>query len=120
MKKFSSEEQKQKRLIYDSMSARGRKWVDKIGYDNWDPFMKPKEPPFMKGFDLKAELPENPLELYHFFMKETTGENPEINVSEHYKQAALDACQTIKQFEERVRAYHDVYVWYKSKKERIA
>ena len=33
-----------KKAIFDGMSRRGQKWVLKIGYENWDPFEKPKDP----------------------------------------------------------------------------
>ena len=41
---FSEDEQTQKRLFYERMSPRRRRFVDRIGYDNWDPFEAPKEP----------------------------------------------------------------------------
>ena len=34
----------QKRLMYEKLSPRRRKFVDKIGYANWDPFQKPFDP----------------------------------------------------------------------------
>ena len=118
MKELTPEEEKQKRLIYESMSARGRKWVRKIGYDNWDPFMKPKEPPFMKEFDKKSDLPESPLELYHFFMKDRLETGQDEDYGEQYKQGLFEATQMIKQFEERLRAFSDFYLWYQAKKEQ--
>ena len=33
-----------KKAIFDGMSRRGQKWVLKVGYENWDPFEKPKDP----------------------------------------------------------------------------
>jgi hypothetical protein len=33
-----------KKAIFDGMSRRAQKWVLKIGYENWDPFEKPKDP----------------------------------------------------------------------------
>jgi hypothetical protein len=33
-----------KKAIFDGMSRRGQQWVLKIGYENWDPFEKPKDP----------------------------------------------------------------------------
>lgn len=33
-----------KRTMYERMSRRGKKWVDKIGYENWDPLAEPKHP----------------------------------------------------------------------------
>ncbi len=33
-----------KRQLYESMKPRRRKFVDKIGYENWDPLAPPKDP----------------------------------------------------------------------------
>ena len=45
MKELSTEEIAQrKRAIFDSMSPRGRKRIERIGYDKWDPFIEPKDP----------------------------------------------------------------------------
>lgn len=41
---FSREEDEQKRLYYERMSPRRRRFVDRIGFENWDPFEAPKEP----------------------------------------------------------------------------
>ena len=40
-----TEEQEQlKREIYERMNPRRRKFIDRIGYDEWDPFQKPNDP----------------------------------------------------------------------------
>jgi len=41
---FTREEDEQKRLYYERMSPRRRRFVDRIGFENWDPFEAPKEP----------------------------------------------------------------------------
>lgn len=41
---LSAEEARFKREIYEKMSPRRRKFVDRLGYDLWDPFQKPKDP----------------------------------------------------------------------------
>lgn len=33
-----------KQYMYDKMSKRRRKFVDRMGYDNWDPFAAPFDP----------------------------------------------------------------------------
>ena len=42
--KLTADEERQKREIYEKMNPRRRKFVDRIGYDNWDPFQKPNDP----------------------------------------------------------------------------
>ncbi|MDL2207294.1 hypothetical protein LJC09_05375 [Desulfovibrio sp. OttesenSCG-928-F20] len=41
---FSTEELAMKRLFYERMSERRRRFVNRIGFENWDPFEAPKEP----------------------------------------------------------------------------
>jgi hypothetical protein len=41
---MTEEHEVQKKAIYDTMSPRRRKFVDRIGYDRWNPFAEPKEP----------------------------------------------------------------------------
>ena len=41
---LTPEEEASKRQMYESLKPRGRKWVDRIGYDKWDPFQKPNDP----------------------------------------------------------------------------
>jgi hypothetical protein len=42
--RLTDEETAQKRAIYESIKPNRRKFIDKLGYDNWDPFQKPFEP----------------------------------------------------------------------------
>ena len=45
MTKLSPEEvERRKQAIFASLSARGRRYVEKVGYDKWDPFEEPKDP----------------------------------------------------------------------------
>jgi hypothetical protein len=41
---LSPEHEAQKKVIYEKMAPRRRKFIDKIGYDRWDPFAEPKHP----------------------------------------------------------------------------
>jgi len=44
MAKLTPEEEKKKRAIFDGMSPKTQKRILKRGYEEWDPFMMPKEP----------------------------------------------------------------------------
>ena len=43
--RLNEEQEQLKREIYERMNPRRRKFVDRIGYDNWDPFQKPSSRP---------------------------------------------------------------------------
>ncbi len=36
--------EEQKRMMYEGMSPRRRRFVDRIGYENWDPYQAPFDP----------------------------------------------------------------------------
>ncbi len=42
--KTLSDAEFQKQTIYEAMTPRRRKFIDRIGYDKWDPFQEPKDP----------------------------------------------------------------------------
>ena len=44
MRKLSPEDEERKKFIFDSMSPRRQKHILKKGYDQWDPFIEPKDP----------------------------------------------------------------------------
>jgi hypothetical protein len=118
MSNLTPEEEERKRLIFEGMSPRRRKQIEKRGYDKWDPFLKPKEPPFVKGFEDKAGLPENPLELYHYYLTHGLKDQSPEDLSEEYLQGVVEACRTVKIHEERLRGYCDFYSWYSLEKAR--
>jgi len=41
---LSPEEEKRKKAIFESMSARSRKRILDKGYESWDPFLMPNDP----------------------------------------------------------------------------
>lgn len=41
---LTEEQELLKREIYERMNPRRRKFIDRIGYDEWDPFQKPNDP----------------------------------------------------------------------------
>ena len=52
---LTPEEEASKRQMYESLKPRGRKWVDRIGYDKWDPFQKPNDP-----LDIRQDVTKRP------------------------------------------------------------
>ena len=43
-RELTAEEEKLKRDLYEKIPPRRRKFIDRIGYENWDPFPEPNEP----------------------------------------------------------------------------
>ena len=87
-----TEEQEQlKREIYERMNPRRRKFIDRIGYDEWDPFQKPNDP-----MDIRV------------FMH-SLGERTEGN---DFNKGALDCALGIVNRDERYLGIYEFCVWY--------
>jgi len=41
---YTPEEEVLKKAIYDKLAPRRRKYIDRVGYDNWDPYQAPFDP----------------------------------------------------------------------------
>ena len=43
-RELTAEEEKLKRELYERIPPRRRKFIDRIGYEQWDPFPEPNDP----------------------------------------------------------------------------
>ena len=43
-RELTADEEKLKRDLYEKIPPRRRKFIDRIGYENWDPFPEPNDP----------------------------------------------------------------------------
>ena len=101
---FSPEEEEQKRLFYDRMSPRRRRFVDRIGYENWDPFEAPKEP-----MDIRTDVSQRTVqELVREFLHSV---DQEMRGGE-YARGATECALGIVAGQEKYRGILDFCVWY--------
>ncbi len=101
---FSSEEQEQKRLLYERMSPRRRRFIDRIGYDEWDPFEAPKEP-----MDIRTDVTARTIQdLVREFLKSSS---QEFHGGE-YARGATECAQGIVAGQEKYQGILDFCVWY--------
>lgn len=101
---FTPEEEAQKRYFYERMSPRRRRFVDRIGFENWDPFEAPKEP-----MDMRTDLTRRTVqELVRDFMKTAVGE---MHGGE-YARGAVECAVGIVAGQEKYRGVLDFCVWY--------
>ncbi|MES9995844.1 hypothetical protein [Desulfovibrio aminophilus] len=99
----------QKKLMYEKLAPRRRKFVDKIGYENWDPFQKPFDP-----IDIRRDVTgHTPQELYSAFIRSRP------------KPPTPDYASTIAEFtvvmihnSERMRPIYDFCLWYSTMLEK--
>ncbi|MGD9330485.1 MAG: hypothetical protein PVJ53_04180 [Desulfobacterales bacterium] len=99
------EAQERKRLIYDSLSPRNRKYIDRIGYEKWDPFEEPKDP-----IDIRRDTTRRTSQqLVREFLQSRPLDAPYSNA---YGRGVLDMCLGIINDDERYLAMLDFAVWY--------
>jgi hypothetical protein len=92
-----------KKAIFDGMSKRGQERVLKIGYENWDPFEKPKDP--RERIFSTASLQAGAL-VREYFM--SAGEKEESII---VGKELFELCLGFLQRESRARTIVDFCVW---------
>ncbi|MBO4313047.1 MAG: hypothetical protein J5838_02015 [Desulfovibrio sp.] len=102
---LTDEQAAAKRQIYDSMRPSRRKFVDRLGYDNWDPFQEPNHP-----LDMRVDAGMHTTEqLLNGFLKSIPREE---SVSAEYRKGALDAAMSVITKDEKYRGVFDFCLWY--------
>jgi hypothetical protein len=107
---MSSEEERKKREIFEGMSPRRQQRILKKGYDKWDPFLAPKEPPFYRTDSGKS--PPKEAELFSRFMQSLrdAGGQPDPPPPA-YVQGAREICTGLVRGEDRYRGMRDFCCW---------
>lgn len=94
----------QKRAIYERMSPRRRRFVDRIGFDKWDPFQEPKHP-----IEIRTEATQRTAqELYNAFF----AQNEVSNRNSAYNRGVHEFCMGIFGRDDRYRGMFDFCIWY--------
>ena len=101
-----NDQESQKRAIYESLSGRAKTFVDKIGYDKWDPFQKPNDPLDLRKFttDKTARA------MAMGFLQQRREEH----YSNRYAKAVLDMCMGLMDNDERYVAMYEFSRWYQN------
>ncbi|MBD5552817.1 MAG: hypothetical protein HDQ44_00615 [Desulfovibrio sp.] len=103
-RQLSSEQADFKRALYEKMKPRSRKFIDRIGYDNWDPFQEPKEP-----LDIRTDRTRRTLQqLLREFMAQNGGDNRD----RAWRAGASECALGIIQKDERYQGIFDFCLWY--------
>lgn len=100
-----NEEQKRlKKEIYERMNPRRRKFIDKIGFDQWDPFQEPKEP-----LDMRKDRTNRTLqELIRDFMRQNNGSERDLA----WQKGAMECALGIIRRDEKYQGIFDFCLWY--------
>jgi hypothetical protein len=106
MDKFTPDEiEKKKKAIFDAMGKRGQKQIIKKGYENWEPFQKPKDP-----IDIRKEKSNRTTQQ---LIREFLSSVPHESYSNAFAQGALDMALGIVNNEERIRGMFEFALWYR-------
>jgi len=105
MEKFSEEHiEERKRAMFEDLSPRQRKYVDRIGYEAWNPFQEPKDP-----IDIRKDKTKRTAQmLVREFLQSRSSEE----YSNTYGRGVLDICLGIINNDERYPAMFEFSGWY--------
>ena len=100
----ASEIEERKKAIFDTMSERGRKRILKKGYEDWDPFIAPKDP-----IDIRTDKTQRTTQdLVRMFLRRC----PADRYSNAYGQGVFDMCHGIINNDDRIIAMFEFSQWY--------
>ena len=110
-RQLTPEEEKLKRDLYEKIPPRRRRFIDRIGYDNWDPFPEPNDP-----IEIRTDVTKRTArQLLEEFMRDKNcevqlaGEDPP---SEAFIQGALEAAIGIINRQDKSLGCYEFAAWY--------
>ena len=93
-----------KKAIFEKIPTRRRKYIEKIGYDEWDPFQEPQDP-----IDIRKDPTRRTTQqLVREFLQTRTMEE----VGSEYQRGAWELCVGVMAGSERHRGMFEFCVWY--------
>ena len=98
------EAEARKRAIYESLAPRNRRYIDRIGYDKWDPFEEPKDPIEIRRDSTKRTSQQ--------LVREFLQSRPMEKYSNAYGQGVFDMCLGIINNDDRYIAMLEFATWY--------
>ncbi len=101
---FSDEDKK--KAVFEAMSPRRQKHIlNKVGYEKWDPFEKPKDP-----IDIRRDLTKRTSQM---LVKEFLQSRPREGYSNSYGRGVLEMAIGIVNDDERYVAMYEFALWHK-------
>jgi hypothetical protein len=107
MNEFSPEEaQRRKKAVFDSMSPRRQKHIlNKVGYDQWDPFAEPKDP-----IDIRKDKTRRTTQM---LVREFLQSRESAGTSNAYARGVLEMALGIINEEERFLGMYEFACWHR-------
>ena len=107
---MTSEEESKKKELFEGMSPRRQQRILKKGYDKWDPFLAPKEPPFFNQEE-RVRVREAALRLEEFLVCKSREKGQDGTLHSAYVQGAREICFGLSKGEERCQGMQDFCLW---------
>ncbi len=109
---MTSDKEKKKREIFEGMSVRRQQKILKKGYDKWDPFLEPKEPPFFRKEERNRITQAADL-LDRFLQHQREKGASSESLDPVYVQGAKEICfGLLKGKDDRYKGMEDFCQWY--------
>ena len=101
---LTAEQARLKREIYEKMNPRRRKFVDRLGYDLWDPFQNPKDP-----LDIRTERSQRTAQD---LLDEFSRAHAAASRDRAYRKGAVECALGIINKDEKYQGIFDFCLWY--------
>ncbi|MBQ9104918.1 MAG: hypothetical protein IJY48_02130 [Mailhella sp.] len=108
---LSPDEEKLKRDLYEKISPRRRKFIDRIGYENWDPFPEPNEPNDIRT-DISKRTVQQLLQEFVMYKKQEARRLGLDDPSEAFLQGAMQAASGIVNKQDKFLGTYEFAAWY--------
>lgn len=102
---LTPEEEAQKKAIFEALSPRQKKYVNRVGYEEWDPFQKPNDPIDIRTDASKRTTQQLVREFFHSRPKDF------VNNTE-YGNGVLEQALGVINGQDRAKGAYDFSVWH--------
>ncbi len=110
-RELTEEQEKLKRDLYEKISPRRRKFIDRIGYENWDPFPEPNEPNDMRT-DVSNRTVQQLIQEFTRAKRLETQLTGESAPSEEFMKGVMQAAAGIVNKQDKFLGTYEFAAWY--------
>ena len=105
---LTAEQEAAKRALYEKMAPRRRKFIDRIGYSQWDPFQKPNDP-----LDIRLDVTKRTTQqLVREFLQHAAAREEQFG--NDYRRGALECALGVVNRDEKYLGMFDFCLWYRN------
>jgi len=103
--KLTPQQEEAKRVMYEKLSARRKRFIDRIGYDTWDPFPEPFDP-----IDIRKDQSGMTVDqMVNNFLRLRASQ---VKIGPAYQKGVYDMAMGCMQRDDRYRGMIEFAAWY--------